>query len=250
MYHIRPYQIFGLVDQSPSDRVVQVQLPPRRGAGGTTLLETCLLLAASKAVDAKRIFEFGTFLGSTTLNLALSVPDDGRVFTSDLDEQCLASTQQDPADAPLTQIHIASKRLDFMDSSVADRVKMLTGNSITFDFSPWLESMDMSFIDGGHDLLTVQADTEHALAMSRQDTAACILWHDYGNVEYPDLTTYLDRLSRRMPIFHVEDTRICLWFNNAGKGLQSRLLDSIANHVPATPGTPQVARAFAATSAH
>lgn len=237
MYHIRPYQIFGLVEKKPSDRVIQIQLPPRRGAGGTTLLETCILVAASHAVGAKRVFEFGTFLGSTTLNLALSTPDDGRVFSLDLDKHSLASAQQDPADAPLTQIHIASRNLDFMGNPVESKVTTHTGNSITFDFSPWHNSVDLSFIDGGHDLRTVRADTEHALEMSSQERASCIVWHDYGNVDYPDLTAYLDRLSEQMPIFHVEDTRICLWFNQAGADLQSRLMKTVEQSKKTSPAS-------------
>jgi hypothetical protein len=215
MNHIRPYKLFALVEASPAERVIQLQLPHRRGGGGTTLLETTALIAASNAVAAKRIFEFGTFLGSTTLNLALSIPEDGEVFTLDLDESSLSSVQQDPADAPLTELHMATRILDFMGSVVGHKVKTLTGNSITFDFAPWQDSIDLSFIDGGHDSVTVKADTEHALEIARKDRSAGILWHDYRNAEYPDLTRYLDGLSETLPIFHIEDTYLCVWFNSA-----------------------------------
>jgi hypothetical protein len=55
----------------------------------------------------------------------------------------------------LTSIHFATRTLDFMGSRVANKVKILTGNSVTFDFSPWKDSIDIVFIDGGHDLATV-----------------------------------------------------------------------------------------------
>lgn len=223
MRQIRPYKLFGILDVPPAKRIVRLQLPPRRGAGSTTLLETCLLIAASQAVSAKRIFEFGTFLGSNTLNLALSLPGNGEVFTLDLNEDCLAGIQQDPADAPLTQTHVAARTLDFVGSEVGHRVKTLYGNSVTFDFSPWKNSIDLVFIDGGHDYVTVKADTEHALEMVREDSPSCILWHDYRSAEYPDLTAYLDGLPD-IQLIHIEDTHLALWFNDAASDLSSLLL--------------------------
>jgi hypothetical protein len=223
MKHIRPYKVFGLVEASPADRIVQLQLPPRRGTGGLTLLETSVLIAAVHAIHALRVFEFGTFIGSTTLNLALNVPDDGEVFTLDLDEASLAELNQHPEDAILTHTHFASRTLDFMGSRVERKVKQVLGNSITFDFAPWHNSIDLAFIDGGHDLATVKADTEHALEIVAKPSPSCILWHDYANKDYPELSTYLDGLSAGMPIFHVEDTMICLWFNDPTNALLPHL---------------------------
>jgi hypothetical protein len=68
MHEIRPYKLFTLIEAPPSERIAHVQIPPRRGAGGVSLLETFLIVAATQIVTARRIFEFGTFLGSTTLN--------------------------------------------------------------------------------------------------------------------------------------------------------------------------------------
>ena len=223
MRHIRPYKVFGLVEASPADRIVQLQLPPRRGAGGLTLLETCIVIAATNAVKARRAFEFGTFLGSTTLNLAVNIPEDGEVSPLDLDQASLAALSQHPEDAALTRTHFATRTLDFMGSRAAHKVKTLTGNSVTFDFSPWKDSIDLVFIDGGHDLLTVKADTEHAMEIVAKDTTSCILWHDYNNKDYPELSTYLDEMSASTPILHVEDTMICLWFNDPTNAIRPRL---------------------------
>src|ERR1019366_10711613 len=98
MHHIRPYQIFAIVDSPPAERIVSMQIPPRRAVGSLTLLETCVLLSASRIVKATRIFEFGTFLGSTTLNLASNIPPDGRVWTLDLDPKRVGEVSQHPAD--------------------------------------------------------------------------------------------------------------------------------------------------------
>ncbi len=208
---IRPYKLFALLDSAPPQRVAQFQIPPRRGAGGITLLETALLIASMKIVSAKRVFEFGTFLGSTTLNLALNLSDDGHVFTLDLD---YAPERQHPSDAPLSELHFAS-RPDFEGSAVAHKITQLRGNSRTFNFSPLAHSIDLVFIDGGHDEETVQSDTENAMfKLLAQARPTAVLWHDYGNPEYPDLTCCLDNLAFIRPIFHVEDTMLCVWFSN------------------------------------
>jgi len=192
---------------------MEVKLPHRKDL---KLLETFLLLGAMKLVNASRVFEFGTFLGSTTLNIALNLPADGKVFTFDLDRRDLADAEQHPSDAPLTVTHLANeKSLDFLQHPEACRkVTTLTGNSRTFDFSHWYGSMDLVFVDGGHDATTVKADTENAQKLIRQSGPACIMWHDYGNLPYPDVEVYLNELAAGHEIFHVEDTMMCVLFTD------------------------------------
>lgn len=225
MDSIRPYKLFTLIEEPPSQRIAHVQIPSRRGMGGVSLLETFLIVASARIVAAKRIFEFGTFLGSTTLNLALNTPDDATILTLDLDEPHADGIQQDVADAPLTKMHLASTaRLDFTDSVVRSKIRILTGNSVSYDFLPYKGAMDFVFIDGGHDLDTLRADTRHAFEMIRTDAASCILWHDYGNPEYGDLTAYLNELSKNRPVFHVGDTMLCAWFGDSDNAIRSRIL--------------------------
>lgn len=217
MYHIRPYKLFIAYDRPTSERIVRAVLPQRRATGGVTLLETFLILASCRIVNARRVFEIGTFLGNTTVNLALNVPDSGRVFTLDLDQRDAAQLQQHAADAPLTQVHLSHKTaLDFVDTPAAPKIEVLVGNSTTFDYSRWERSIDAVYIDGGHDEYTVKSDTENALQLVRKEEPSCILWHDYGNRDYEGLTSHLDELSGTMSIFHIEDTMLCVWFNDPG----------------------------------
>jgi hypothetical protein len=224
MHHIRPYKLFTIIDGRSPERIVQAALPHGQAFGGLTLLETFLIIASTRIVSAKRVFEFGTFRGNTTLNLALNVPDDGEVLTLDLDRQHAEEAVQHAADAPLTQVHLASKAsLDFMGRSASAKVRTLSGDSTKFDFSRWNGSVDCIFIDGGHDLDTVTSDTQNALEMASRTKPSCILWHDYGNLEYPDLTSYLDDLSSERDLFHIEDTMLCVWFNDPGNCILPRL---------------------------
>ena len=154
------------------------------------------------------------------MNLALNIPEDGHVFTLDLDEASARQLDRHPADAPLTNIHLAS-HTDFEGSSVASQITQLRGNSVAFDYSPWAGSIDLVFVDGGHDLTTVEADTEASFCLVANNRPSCVLWHDYRNADYPDLTSYLDQLASTRPLFHIEDTMLCTWFNDP---IGSRLL--------------------------
>lgn len=217
MHHIRPYKVFTLVQADRTDPIVRIPIPARRGTGSISLLETFLAIAASKVVGATRIFEFGTFMGGTTLNLALNTPEDARIFTLDLGASHAQAAEQHPADTPLTRTHLeAENALDFSENPVRSKITTLKGDSTKFDFGPWADSIDLVFIDGGHDVVTAKSDTESALRMARKDRPACILWHDYHNWEYAGLTQYLDDLSQEIGIFHIQDTMLCVWFNDHG----------------------------------
>jgi hypothetical protein len=89
------------------------------------------------------------------------------------------------------------------------KIRTIIGDSVTFDFSAWKRSIDFLFIDGGHDFLTVKADTENALKMVVLEKPACIMWHDYRSWQYPALTCYPDELSKEREIFHIEDPALC-----------------------------------------
>jgi SAM-dependent methyltransferase len=216
MRSVRPYQFFSLLDEPIADRAARVTIPHRRAAGTLTLLETFVLIAALKIVKANRVFEFGTFMGATTLNIARNLPQGSSVFAFDLDP-AEAAIDQHPEDRELTEIHFAAPRLDFEGAPEAEMIQRVFGNSLTFDPARWAKSIDLVFIDGGHDRPTVKADTQSAFAMLRIDKPACIAWHDYGNKSYPELTAYLDGLS---DLLHVEDTMIAVKFFNLPAGTQ------------------------------
>ena len=132
---------------------------------------------------------------------------------------------QHPDDAALTQEHLTSKLLDFQASTVARKVKTLTGDSIRFDFSPWKESIDLAFIDGGHDLITASSDTQNALTMINHIGPSCVIWHDYRNSTVSGIVLRnLDELSQQMDIFHIEDTMLCVHFQDSSDKFRSHLL--------------------------
>ncbi len=207
MTHIRPYQLFGMLETPPGDRTANIMLPFRRAAGGITLLETALLVCMSKIVRAKRIFEFGTYFGSTTYNLALNIPDDGLIYTLDLEDPGII---QHESDAQFAIAHLEAAKaakLDFDGTPEKRKIRRLKGNSRDFHFYEYRNSMDLVFVDGGHDLETVRNDTAAARGIARMDKPSFVAWHDYGNPDYPELTRFLDK-NTDWPLVHVEDTML------------------------------------------
>jgi hypothetical protein len=83
--------------------------------------------------------------------------------------------------------------------------------------------MDMLYIDGGHDLETLDKDTINSFRMLSPNRPACVAWHDYGNPAYPQVAEYLDSLSGTKTIFHVEGSWLCFHIRNAPKRLVASL---------------------------
>ncbi len=185
-----------------------------------TLLETFILIAAAKVVKARTVFEFGTFLGATTLNLASNISDHGRVFTLDLGDG--DEIAQHDVDAHITRTRRLQPSLDFMGAAAQSKITELKGDSTKFDFSPWANQIDLSFVDGGHDYETVRSDTHNSFEMIGKASPSVVVWHDYGNAAYPELTGYLDALSDERRIFHVSGTMICICFNDPSEQIIPR----------------------------
>jgi hypothetical protein len=214
MHHIRPHKLFNLVESaSYEQRMVRVVLPKQRTP---ILLESAVLLALAKLVQPRTYFEFGTFLGIETLNMAANLPPDSKVYTLDLDEKSLQDLQQDENDKPLTVIHMEMQhQLAFLGSAYQGKITRLYGDSNRFDFSAFRGRMDMVYVDGGHDLRTLTSDTKNAYNILSRDHAACIAWHDFENPKCPAVGPYLRELSTTKELFHVEETILAFTLANA-----------------------------------
>lgn len=185
MQHIRPHQVFDLLPERPEDRVVRLTLPSRPSAETRSVMarETLLLIAATKIVQAKTIYEFGTSCGATTLNLLMN------------------------SEAEITTIDLVSGARDYDGTPYASRVRELIGDSRSAVFPSRVA--DMVFVDGGHDTETLRKDTHNAFKLCRKHGIVC--WHDYGNEEEPDVKPYLDQLATSNKLYHVEDTWLVFW---------------------------------------
>ena len=192
---VRPHYIF---DQVKGDRSITIPIPGRE-PGSPTLLETFLLMAIGKivlscrpgngAIHPAEIFEIGTFAGSTTANLAANFPQ-AQITTLDID---------------------ASRAREKLRQF--DNVKQVQAHSMAFDFRAGFQKFSLVFVDGGHDLTTMESDTENAFRMILPPSnQAAIVWHDFGHPAYPGVAQCLT--ARPEPIYHVEDSQMAVYFRN------------------------------------
>lgn len=203
MIHIRPHQIFSMGDNF--DEPYQAFLPPNY-SGSLLALETVVFVKLLKHIKPERIFEFGTYRGDTTRlmleNLSPAEVYGERIYTLDIDS--LEGIRFQGDDQKLAAISMLHPR-KYLKSKSAHLVCQILQDSLYFDPSPYLEKFQFVFVDANHEYQYVRKDTENGLSMLSREGSAMI-WHDYGNPQFPELTAYLDELSREIPHYHVEET--------------------------------------------
>jgi predicted O-methyltransferase YrrM len=163
--------------------------------------------AIARHIRARRIFEFGTYLGRTTYHLALG-PDVEQVFTLDLDP-----VSQYPAGLKIGRavraVHERGLQGHFFNHvDVRDRITQLHGDSRVFDLSRYVGRIDFVFVDGGHTYELVANDTEHAFRLLAP--GGVIVWHDFAP-KGRDVVRFGCELSQRQPLFWVSDTSLLVY---------------------------------------
>lgn len=223
MINIRPHRVFNAIEeQAECERGFQFFIPIK---SSISTLESTILISLLKMTKASRVFEFGTYRGETTRllveNLILERPDlppSGGVWTLDLPSTEGVFFQGD--DARLASEALTYERA-YLKSHAAKFVHQLLCDSMTWEPSALSidnKSVELKFqyifIDGNHQIDYVKKDTENSFKLLSEDTAACVIWHDYGNHQFPELTMYLDELSESFPLYHVDETMIVFFLKN------------------------------------
>lgn len=164
--------------------------------------DRAVLCAIAKLIQPKLFFEIGTYLGETTLAIARNNPKT-KIFTLDL------PTPEARRDAALEMTdEYLFQRWErgsaFKGTIESERIQQLTGDSATFDFTPYEGKIDLVFIDASHSYSYVRADTEAALRII--PPTGTILWHDYP--AYPGVFAYLNELGAHLDrkIYHIIGT--------------------------------------------
>lgn len=155
----------------------EVVLPPRKyieQPGGQTLEGLFFLAALAKTLDARRMFEFGTFNGVTTWTLAKNVPG-AIIETLDLpvgEKAELPVEQRDKIVRGFIADHLYAHRPHDAE------VNQLWGDSAAFEPSEnRREQFDLIYVDGAHSEAYVRGDTANALYML--SSTGVVVWDDY-----------------------------------------------------------------------
>lgn len=161
------------------------------------LLSLCLLC---RALQPAVVFEIGTFVGYTSLHMALNTPEATRIFTLDLPPANRSTTLHTTA----TDQKLIGHRVDrplFEGRAAGEKVERLFGDSASFDFSPWHGRVDLFFVDGAHSYEYVKSDTLNALRCCRPGSV--IAWHDYGRTEQDGVLRWLHELAQDREVYAV-----------------------------------------------
>jgi predicted O-methyltransferase YrrM len=183
---VRSIPTVDVLDLCPGTSRWTFQAFPRVGAS-VSPLECVALAALSQKVRAKRIFEFGTYKGVSTTQLALNVQEGGEVFTLDLPEDHPAYSL--PIPKPEEQeIAAEGGKGILIPQDLRERVTFLSSDSATFDESSYAGTMDFVFVDGAHSYEYVKNDTEKGWRMLRP--GGVLAWHDC-TASHPDVVRYI-----------------------------------------------------------
>jgi len=151
-------------------------------AGNVSERELIALCGLVRSGSPQLLFEFGTFDGRTTLNLAVNSPAESAVHTLDLPR---SSINESAAPLHSEEIRYADKPVSgarFRGTSASGKIAQLYGDSGTFDFSEYEGRVDFVFIDASHTYEYVINDSLNAIRMLRSGRGT-IVWHDYSKWE-------------------------------------------------------------------
>ena len=148
----------------------------------------------AKAIGARRMFEFGTYLGRTTLNLARVAPD-AEVWTLNLPPEA------DPRIAPVLGTYYRGK-------PEHSRIHEIWTDSRRFEPGDLAGTMDLVFIDADHSYEAIVADSQRALRLLRP--GGLVIWHDYA-AKSPGVVRFARDFAKEHPLFRIKHTcLICL----------------------------------------
>jgi predicted O-methyltransferase YrrM len=189
--------------------------------GGSTTIDLALLKALARRYAACRYFEIGSWRGESLANVA-SVASE--CISLSLSDQEMRSAGWD--DRYLATARFFSRALK--------NVVHIGHDSRTFDYTPYLGSCDLVFIDGDHSYDGVRSDTGHAFRLLR-DERSVIVWHDYMRTSEDDLlwgviAGLLDGApsTARRHIYHVSNTLCAIYIQGDFRTSQS-LVPAIPN---------------------
>ena len=174
-------------------------MKPEFESGGIFPFEMICMNMMAVHFAPERIFEFGTFNGRTTLNLAVNSRPGTRIFTLDLpfDNPPSTKLRQHPWDGKYVEQHGDGRY--FQKERHRKKITRLYGDSATFDYTPFGGTIDFVFVDGSHSYEYVTNDSDKALRLLRGGKGI-ILWHDYGT-KWHEVTRALNDLYAKNPVF-------------------------------------------------
>ncbi len=222
IHEIRPKVLFQKIENLFPDSNVMFNVSiPTSAIGGMTLLESSILVSLTKLLSPSNFFEFGTYLGATSVLFAINSAEHAKVTTMDLPPENIAPKTKENDDSRILCDDVENDNylrrmfaekgafyIDRTDDITKQKIHRIhhdsrTLNPLELGLS---ENFDFIFIDGGHDYETVEIDTANALNMAKEN--AVIIWHDYRSKIHGDVTKFVDGFSSENSVIHVQNTML------------------------------------------
>ncbi len=182
----RTIKSINLLDICPGTQRWVMQSFPSVGAS-VSPMECAALAALCHLTGAKKVFEFGTYKGVSTTQLALNVAEGGMVFTLDLPEGHPAYILPIPKPEERAIAAEGGKGI-LIPRDLLDRVTFLSADSAEFDVTPYRNSIDVVFVDAAHGYEYVKNDSEKGWEMLRP--GGIMAWHDCV-ASHPGVVRYI-----------------------------------------------------------
>jgi hypothetical protein len=182
--------------------------------GNITIEEVCKICLIVVWLKPHGVFEFGTYNGMTTLQIATNAPENCRVHTLDIPPNEVSESQVGEYDSCLAekagafQFEVGHY---FKGTSFQDRISQVWGDSINIDLTSYYDQIDLVFVDAAHTYPYVKSDTKNALRMIRP--GGVVLWHDYLHVLHSDVTKCLYEYAQNgLPVYHLRGTNLAVYY--------------------------------------
>ena len=212
--HIPTVSFFEVFPEASEETVLIENLDMK--LGNVSIQEAYYIAAMVKILQPKRVFEFGTFDGRTTLQMALNSPH-AKIYTLDLPMDNIESILNILPEPDEKCVLRRPQVKCFHNHSTSDMIIQLVGDSRTFDFSPFIGRIDFVFVDGAHSMSFVKSDTENALKMVSQN--GIIVWHDYAR-GCPGVYNVLNKLNQSLNLSHILETTLVVGNKQLSKKLR------------------------------
>lgn len=182
--------------------------------GLTSDYESWILSCIAKY--SKNIFEFGTASGKTTALFALNSSQDSKIYSITLDPESIDSykflaDKKESRSIVNAKKESVYKKFIFSDMSIKNKIEVFFQDSLSFNESIYKNSIDLIFIDGGHNYSCVKSDSEKSFNMIKK--SGYIFWHDYVPTKksVKGVFNYINELSEYKKIFHIKNTSLCYY---------------------------------------
>jgi predicted O-methyltransferase YrrM len=182
--------------------------------GMTSDYEAWIMCCLAKS--SKNIFEFGTCSGKTTALFAFNSSLESKIYTVTLDPKNFSNLSFNNNKDEKVAVRNAVKetvynQFIFTNMSIKNKINLIFEDSIKLNVDKFENSMDLIFIDGGHNYSCVKNDSEKSFKMIKNK--GYIFWHDYNIAKRScrDVVKYLHEISKTKEIFHIKNTFLCYY---------------------------------------